>query len=313
MALRSVDRERDRVREAAREALAVRVVDVDHRGAGLGLDEQPPLGREVVLHRRVEVQVVLGQVREDRDGEVDRVRAPQFQGMGGDLHHARPIATIDHLAKRALQVDRLRSRANHFVLLPADHRRDGPEQPGPAVVGLEQCAGDERGCGLAVGARDADGLELRGRVAVEASRGRSHRRADAVHVDLRNAEVQRALDDERGRAASDRLGGEVVAVAREPGDAEEQRPGRDRPVVVGEAGDLEFGCVGRSAGKHALAEHRLGGYLRRRRRPAHVDVALPAPVGPPAVSWRTPASRSAGARIRRGPDGPSARSRELRS
>ena len=65
--------------------------------------------------------------------------------------------------------------------------------------------------------------QARRRVAVEARGGGRHRGADVVDDDLGHAEAERALDDERDRAARDRVGGEVVAVAREARDAEEQR------------------------------------------------------------------------------------------
>ena len=64
------------------------------------------------------------------------------------------------------------------VLDPADHAGDRAEQPGLTGVGLEQRADQERGRRLAVRARHADHLEPRGRIAVEARGGRSHRLAD---------------------------------------------------------------------------------------------------------------------------------------
>ena len=75
-----VDRDRDdrRAVELACEAGAVGVVDVDdrHRRAGF---EQAPLRRVVVVHRRVEVEVVLREVREDRGSPVDRVGAAECE------------------------------------------------------------------------------------------------------------------------------------------------------------------------------------------------------------------------------------------
>src|SRR3954470_24980226 len=80
-----VEADRDGVLQLAREPAAVGVVDVDHGGLRAGR-EQAALGGEVVLHRRVEVEVVLREVREDRDVPVDRVGAVELERVARDLH-----------------------------------------------------------------------------------------------------------------------------------------------------------------------------------------------------------------------------------
>ena len=137
------------------------------------------------------------------------------------------------------------------VLDSADHALDRAQQPALPSARLEQCSGQERSGGLAVGAGDADDAELRGRVTVEARGGRRHRLSDARHTDLRDAQVQRPLDDEGDRPMGDRVRGVVVAVAAEPGHAEEQRARGYRAVVVREAGDLGVVGVPISAGSGA--------------------------------------------------------------
>src|SRR3954454_16288317 len=79
-----VDADRDRLAELVCEPPAVGVVDVDDRRPWARL-EQPPLGGEVVLHRRMEVEVVLREVRKHRDVPVDRVGAVELQGVARDL------------------------------------------------------------------------------------------------------------------------------------------------------------------------------------------------------------------------------------
>jgi hypothetical protein len=219
------------------QASSVGVVGVDDLHARRGLEE-PALGGEVRLHGRMEVQVVLGEVREDRDVPVDRVGAPELEGVAGDLHRARAVATVEHLGERRLQIDRLGRRALGRALVPADPRGDRAEQPGLQPSGLEQRADDEARRGLAVGPGDADDRQPVGRVAVEARGGRRHRRADGGDAHLGHAEAERALDDERGGAPGDGVEREVVAVAREARNAEEERSGLDPPVVVGQLRDL---------------------------------------------------------------------------
>ena len=64
--------------------------------------------------------------------------------------------------------------------------------------------------------------------------------ADMLDDDLRDREPELALDDQRHRPGRDGLLGEVVAVAREARDAEEQRSRRHLARVVGEVRDLEI-------------------------------------------------------------------------
>ena len=132
---------------------------------------------------------------------------------------------LSHLAERALEIDGLRGRPDDLVGLAADDRLDRPEQAGLSAVRLEEIPDEERGRRLAVRPGDPDDLQVLRRIAVEVGRGRRHRCADVVDDDLRDAEVQRVIDDERDGALGDRLRGEVVAVTGEAADAEEQGSG----------------------------------------------------------------------------------------
>ena len=96
---------------------------------------------------------------------------------------------VEHLSEGPLEINRLRRGALHGVLDPADDALDRSEQSGMAPAGLEQGSHQEgRGC-LAVGAGDPDGLQLRGRVAVESRRRRRHRRPHRGHANLRHVET----------------------------------------------------------------------------------------------------------------------------
>ena len=94
------------------------------------------------------------------------------------------------------------------------------------------------------------------RVAVEA-RGRGGHRRCARRRRAPRARRGRAaaFDDERGGAALDRVGGEVVPVAGEARDAEEQRPGPHRPVVEGQGGDVHVGPVAEQIAQRHAALH----------------------------------------------------------
>src|SRR5579875_2190450 len=77
------------------------IADVDH-GAARRRFKEPPLGGEVLLDGAMKVEVVLGQVGEDRAGESEAVGAVKGKCMRGDLHRAGAAAAGNHLSKRAI-------------------------------------------------------------------------------------------------------------------------------------------------------------------------------------------------------------------
>ena len=85
--------------------------------------------------------------------------------------------------------------------------------------------------------------QLGGRVAPESGGDRRHRRPCVADEDLRDGQLEPALDDECRRARLDRRRGEVMAVGSLADDAEEQRPAGDPPAVVGQPADLDAGVA----------------------------------------------------------------------
>ncbi len=261
----AVEGERHRLVELGGQPRPVWIVHVDHGNPRRGVREQSLLGLEVVLHRRVEIEVILRQVREDRRGQMDRVGPMQRQRVRGDLDRTRLVTGLEHRPERPLQVDRLRSRALDIALVAAHDALHRPEQAGLAAGRLQQRADQKRRRRLAVRAGHADHLQRGRRVAVEGGRGGGHRRADIGHHDLRHAQAERPLDDQRHSPALDRIAGELMPVAREPGNAEEQRARRHDPVVIGEVGDLDTPRARRRARNHLVQPHCRRGYLRPRK------------------------------------------------
>src|SRR5262249_54563611 len=89
------------------EATAVRVADVDRGRRRIVADKEPALRVEVVLHVAVEVEVVLVEVREHERLEADAIEAVERRAVRRRLHHATPVAYVEHLTEEALEVDRL--------------------------------------------------------------------------------------------------------------------------------------------------------------------------------------------------------------
>ena len=199
----ALDRVRGRVRQLLREPAAVGVVQVHHRHALVAL-EQPALGGEVALHVLVEVEVILRQVGEDPAGEVDALRAPELQRVGGDLHGAGAVARVEHAAECGLEVDRLGRGALHRLVAPAHDGLHGAEQSGLHPGRLEQRAHQERRRRLAVRAGHAHHDQVARGIAVEARGHGGHRRPHVGHDHLRHPEPQRPLADQRNGAPLDR-------------------------------------------------------------------------------------------------------------
>ena len=137
----------------------------------------------------MEVEVILGQVGEHGRGDVHAGGALELQRVRGDLHRARDVARVEHLAERALEVERLGRRPHDRAILPAHDRLDRPEQAAAQARALQQRPREERRRGLAVGAGDAGDPQRRRRIAVEARRGDRHRLA---HVGRPRPRARRA-------------------------------------------------------------------------------------------------------------------------
>ena len=223
-------------RELLCEPLAVRVIEVHNRDAALELDqrgstlphEQDPLGSEVVLHARMEVEMVLAQVGEDLDGEIDRVGPVQDERVRGDLHRAGVVARLEHAGEGSLQVDRLGRRPLDVLDLTADHLPHRPEQAATSSGGLQQVPHEERRGRLAVGPGDSDDGELGGRVAVEGRREWRHRCPCIADQHLGRFELQGPFDDQGRGPGIDGRRGEVMAVVRSPGKQKNSVPSLTR-------------------------------------------------------------------------------------
>ena len=228
--------------------------------------EQPALGEEVLLHRRVEVQVVLGEVGEDDGREGDRTDPLQCKGVGGDLHRTGPVARVEHRPQVGLQVDRLGRGAEDRPVLPADDRLHRPQQAALHAARFQQrphqiCRG-----GLAVGARHPEHGKLPRGIAVEARRHRPHRCTGRSHEDLRHTQAERTLDHQRRRTCLHRLHSVVVAIAALAGHAEEQRTRPHPAAVIGEVCDLHRRVLASEAARAQFGGNQIRQPHRRSRR-----------------------------------------------
>ncbi len=77
----------------------------------------------------------------------------------------------------------------------------------------------------------------------ETRRHESHGVPGARDDDLGDRQGERSLADERDRPGGDRLGGEVVPVGLQSGDAEEKRSGSDVAGAAGQRSDVDVGIA----------------------------------------------------------------------
>ena len=131
--------------ELVREPSAVRVADVHGRRRGGHAREQPPLRLEVLLHVAVEVEMLLGEVREDERVEAHAIEPPEVRAVRGRLDHDGVVAGVEHVAEEPLQVDRLRGRVGRVARLAADDPLHGADEPGGVALGLQDRAEEVRG------------------------------------------------------------------------------------------------------------------------------------------------------------------------
>ena len=115
---------------------AARIVQIDdRRGAGRQHVEQTALGREVLLHVAVKIEMVAREIREDRGREPQVRDAMERERVRGHFDRARRAAAIDHLAKQPLRSRLPRASCG---TRPARRRR-------PAPRGTSPCRGARHG------------------------------------------------------------------------------------------------------------------------------------------------------------------------
>ena len=176
--------------------------------------------------------MILAQIREHERVEADAVEPVQDRSMRGRFQRDAAVAGVEHLAERALEVDRLGRRADDRANLTADPALDRAEQAGTAPGGLEHRVEEEGGRGLAARAGDAGDLELARRLAEEdVGRGR-HRGPGRRDDELRDVRLDGTLDDQDDGAVRHRLHGVVMTVRPLAGYGEESGARRDRTCVV---------------------------------------------------------------------------------
>ena len=205
-----VGRERPRARKLGGEASTPFVANVHDRM--LRLVEQRALRGEVRLHRPVEVEMVLREVREDEHREPRAGEPPLLRGDRRRLHRTRAVARVEHLAEEPLQVDRLGRVQTGLARLAADAALDVRQQRRAARRRVEDRRQQERRRRLPVRARHRGDVEFARRVAEEQRRRDGHRLAHARDDELRRVEVEPRSTTSPTAPAASGVPSEIVPV-----------------------------------------------------------------------------------------------------
>ena len=191
------------------------VVDVDQTESRPLGGEQGGLGREVVVHVGVEVEVVAAEVGEHGDVEDHPVDPAHHQRVARHLHRAGLHAALAHHREQRVQVGRLRSGERGLHVGAGDAGADGADR-GRGDAHLLQAGLREPGRRrLPLGAGHADHPERRGRVAVDAGREAAEDRARVVdhqERDPRRLAGAGLVGEDRDRAGVQCRAGVVDAV-----------------------------------------------------------------------------------------------------
>ncbi|SHW93227.1 Uncharacterised protein [Mycobacteroides abscessus subsp. abscessus] len=206
--------------------------------------EQPGFGVQVVVHRRVEVEVVARQVGETAGGEAQRVHPAQRQRVAGHLHDDGVDTTFDHAGQQRLQRRRFRGGEGTRQVAAVDPDADGADQPGHPPRGAQPRLDQIGGRGLPRGSGDTDDaqplrgppVDFGGDFAQDRPRGGVHEHG---HTDVEKLQALR-VGQHRGGTGRDGVGGEPRTVRGRSGQCREEITGDDVPATQRDTGDAQL-------------------------------------------------------------------------
>jgi hypothetical protein len=201
-----------------------RLLDAAHEARSI---EQRQLRVAIRLPGPVQLEMLVGDVGEDRDVVGDARDPVQGEPVGRRLDDRGLVAGVDHRPESGLQLGRFGGRRVLGVVVgaTADPRGDRADHPSAQAGRLERRHGEVARGRLPVRARDADDRQRVGWVAEPPRRRARECRTCRVDDDLRRGHPGHGLlDDDPRRAALDRRRDEVVPVDPEPRHGDEQHP-----------------------------------------------------------------------------------------
>ena len=222
-----------------REALPERIVDVDHAGGEPGPRKQLRLGRAVGRHRPVIVQMIAGEVGEQRDVEFDGIDAALVESVRRHFHRHRLGARAAQRREHFVHLRRVGSRVRRRPQRADEAVAEGAEHRAAATAGIEALRDPVRARRLPVRAGDPRDPERMRRAPVDEIGDRAELCLEVVDRDVgdlpRGIPVKaEGVPEDRGRAARDGVGDERAAVGRLPAIRRERIARAHLPAVGGD-------------------------------------------------------------------------------
>ena len=206
--------------------------------------EEQRLRLEVVLHRRVEVEVVLAQVGKPGDVEISAADSAEHQRVRGHLHHHVGHTFVPHPRKQRLQRRRLRGGQLRRDIAPRNPRARRTDQPDLVPRSGQPALEQIRRCRLARGPGHAKQEHAFRRPPVDLGRHLAEHGADVLHHQHGTLVSGGGDDFQAGGVGKHcprlRALGERRAVDAGAGQRREQPARLDRGGVEADRGDL---CV----------------------------------------------------------------------
>ena len=138
------------------------IVGVDDGNPRRGIDgaiEEQTLGREILLHRAVIVEVIAGEVGKHGHIEIDACGAALVEAVAGNFRDQFGCSVRDAFGHKFKEIARLGRGVDRGPNLACDVIFDRADQHGLAGGGVQKRFGEKGRCRFAVGAGDAGGGE----------------------------------------------------------------------------------------------------------------------------------------------------------
>ena len=129
--------------------------------------EEQALGIAVILHSFMEVQVILGNIRQHSAVIFNACHTLQRQSMAGNFHYAVVTAGTAHSIQCLLQVNYIRSSIMRFGNLIVNHNIDSADQANLVACLAQNQANNIRRGGFAVSTGHADHSQLAPRIIIK--------------------------------------------------------------------------------------------------------------------------------------------------
>ena len=195
----------------------------------------------------VVVEVVAGEIGEDRDVERDSVNPLLLQCVRGNFHHGFGCTLAQRLVQNAIQLKRLRSRVRRWQPFPRDVIFDGPDQRALAASGGQNGFDQKRSGTFPIRAGDAGDGEKLGGFLIKVGAQSRQRATPMGNLRPRHRWPRffgRGIRNDRNRTRRNCLIDKFISITRFTVHGNKDVPGLDSARVVFQPADPRVAALG---------------------------------------------------------------------